>query len=97
MTPEQRTILDLYCEGSATRAATATDLRLAGVHPSDVDGMIDRADWIECNISDGMSDLHISHPPDADLDGAFAAYCHYTGETLRINGWQMSHYELITE
>ena len=34
-----------------------------------------------------MCDLHISHQPDADLDGRFLAFCHDEQEVIYVNGW----------
>ena len=45
--------------------------------------------------SDGMSDLHISHAPDADLDGEFMAFCHDEQDMIKIRGWLMLDYERI--
>lgn len=56
-----------------------------------------RAGWIEAIISNGTTDLHISHAPDADLGDTFAAFCHDEQEMIRVNGWQISSYERITE
>jgi hypothetical protein len=53
--------------------------------------------WTEALIDIGMTTLHVSHPSEADLDGAFKAFCHDSQEMLRINGWLMEHYELIAE
>lgn len=45
------------------------------------------AGWVEyLAVSDG-GDLHISVAPGTDLDDTFDAYCHDTGERLRVNGW----------
>ena len=51
--------------------------------------------WVECMIDDGAQELHISHSPDADLDGTFFVFCHDEQEMLRVNGWQISSYERI--
>ena len=53
--------------------------------------------WIEAEVSNGQYDLHISHAPNADLDGTFMAFCHDEQEMIRINGWQMTDYERIEE
>ena len=56
-----------------------------------------RAGWTEAFISDGMYDLHISHAPDADLDGTFRAFCHDEQEMLTVHGWMLTAYEPIPE
>lgn len=53
--------------------------------------------WTEAMVETGFYSLHISHDPDADLDGRFKAFCHDTQEGLYINGWMIDHYELIAE
>lgn len=47
--------------------------------------------WTECLIDD----LHISHAPDADLDGSFIAFCHDEQEMIRVSGWLIANYERI--
>ena len=54
-----------------------------------------RAGWIEAEIELGMYNLHISHAPGADIDGAFAAFCHDDQEMIRINGWLIERYDRI--
>jgi hypothetical protein len=53
--------------------------------------------WTEALIDIARTELHISHDPEADLDGTFMAFCHDTQELLQIDGWLMEHYELIAE
>lgn len=51
--------------------------------------------WIEATATVGMWDAHISHHPDADLDGRFLAFDHDAQELVRITGWLMRDYERI--
>lgn len=51
--------------------------------------------WIEAMAGNGMTDLHISHAPDIDLDDSFVAFDHDMQECIRISGWQMEYYETI--
>ncbi len=53
--------------------------------------------WTECMIDNGMSELHISHPADVDLDDSFLAFCHDEQEMIRVSGWQICSYTVIEE
>lgn len=53
--------------------------------------------WTEATVECGGYCLHISHAPDADLDGIFRAFCHDEQEMIRINGWLMANYEEVTQ
>jgi hypothetical protein len=55
-----------------------------------------RAGWTEAMISNDEYDLHVSHAPDSDMDGAFLAFCHDEQEMISIAGWQIAWYEQIT-
>ncbi len=52
--------------------------------------------WTECLIDNGEQELHISHAPDADLNGTFRAFCHDEQEMLSVSGWQISSYERLS-
>ena len=43
----------------------------------------------------GPYDLHISHAPDADLDGTFTCFDHDEQEMIQVNGWLMEEYEEV--
>lgn len=51
--------------------------------------------WIESLIDDGSTELHISHAPDADIDGSFVAFCHDEQEMIHVSGWLIASYERI--
>lgn len=51
--------------------------------------------WIECEISNGIMDMHISHAPDTDLDDRFLAFDHDMQECVRVNGWQIEDYYIL--
>ena len=54
------------------------------------------AGWIEALITlDEYYELHLSHDRNADLEGTFSAFCHDGQEMLKVNGWNISDYELI--
>lgn len=61
------------------------------------DACCTRAGWQEALIEIPLHSLHISHAPDADLDGAFWAFCHDMQEMIRINGWLTEAYCPINE
>lgn len=48
-----------------------------------------RAGWTEALIEIGFHSLHVSFPPETDLDDRFKAFCHDEQEMLVINGWQI--------
>ena len=56
------------------------------------DACCTRAGWQEAEIEGDYESLHISHDPEADLDGVFWAFCHDTQEMIRINGWLTQAY-----
>lgn len=43
--------------------------------------------WKEYEIVIGGSNLHISCPPDSDLDNYFVGFCHDEQENISICGW----------
>ena len=51
--------------------------------------------WIEFEIEIGGSNLHISCPPDTDLDDTFTAFCHDVQEIITVNGWLIDYAEQI--
>lgn len=46
-----------------------------------------RAGWIEYFANHACSELHVSVPPDADLDDTVRAFCHDEQEMILIKGW----------
>lgn len=54
-----------------------------------------RLGWTEALIEMGAHSLHVSHAPDAETDGAFAAFCHDGQEMIQINGWMIESYEVV--
>ena len=61
------------------------------------DACCTRMGWIEALIDDGRQELHISHAPEADLEGRFPAFCHDEQEMIRVSGWLIASYERITD
>ncbi len=57
----------------------------AGTMTSDADCA--RAGWVEYIASGVEHDLHVSVPPDADLDEQMRVFCHDEQEMLTLNGW----------
>lgn len=43
--------------------------------------------WSEYFAAGGPYDLHVSVPPNADLDGVIRVFCHDEQEMLTLNGW----------
>lgn len=54
-----------------------------------------RLGWKEATISSAAFDLHVSYPPNVDIDGSFDAFCHDEQEMININGWLIEHMELV--
>lgn len=53
--------------------------------------------WYEFELIGDGGDLHVSVPPETDLDGQFVAFCHDEQEMIKVNGWlftalALSHY-----
>lgn len=53
-----------------------------------------RAGWTEALVEMGPYSLHLSHDPEADLDGTFLAFDHDEQEMIRVNGWLIESYEV---
>jgi len=51
--------------------------------------------WTEALIEMGTYSLHVSYPPETDLDDCFRAFCHDEQEMIRINGWLIESHELV--
>lgn len=63
-------------------------MKLADVkHITSDNGAVLAGFTCEVIASSDLCDLHISHRPDADLDGRFLAFCHDEQEMLYVNGW----------
>jgi hypothetical protein len=58
------------------------------VHPT-CDNDCTRMGWIEAIMTNGTQDLHVSYPPETDLDDEFRAFCHDEQEMIRVKGWQI--------
>tara|TARA_R100001530_G_scaffold75930_2_gene53279 strand:- start:685 stop:855 length:171 start_codon:yes stop_codon:yes gene_type:complete len=53
--------------------------------------------WRELEIEIGGSNLHISCPPDTNLDNHFVAFCHDEQEIIAICGWLIDELEEIED
>ena len=51
------------------------------------DNCCTRMGWIEKMVWLGGYDLHVSHKPDADLDGTVWCFDHAEQEMIIVNGW----------
>lgn len=52
------------------------------------DNCCTRMGWIEAFAAPySGTELHISYPPEADLDDTFKAFCHDEQEMIIIKGW----------
>ena len=49
-----------------------------------------KMDWVEYYLTSVEYELHVSIPPNSDLNGTFKAFCHDRQEMLNVNGWLFS-------
>jgi len=59
------------------------------MHPT-TDNECTEMGWFEFELVGGEFDLHVSVPPEADLDGEFIAFCHDEQEMIVIQGWNFT-------